>query len=105
MISQSSPTFCAKRRPIVDVLRPFGAPKLIAIAAIERAVEGDRPIAQRTILNRGLQVVPKAAETRRLRRLSLGGLGGREVGRFRRTADCPHDQHGTNQLDYAASRY
>src|SRR5262249_38708889 len=45
------------------------APKLIAIAAIERAVESDRPIAQRTILNRGLQVVPQAPETRWLRRL------------------------------------
>jgi hypothetical protein len=73
-------------------------PKLIAIAAIERAVEGDRPIAQRTILNRGLQVVPQAAETRRLGRRSLGGLGGREVGGFRGAADRPGDQHGANQF-------
>src|SRR5215469_1940654 len=97
MISQSSPSFCAKRSPIVDVLRPFGdqsqrvLPPLLWIAKL--GLEGDRPIAQRTILNRRLQVVPQAAETRRLRRLGLDGLSGREVGRFRGTADCSCDQH------------
>jgi hypothetical protein len=66
------------------------APLLIAEAGIERAIDDKWPVAQGTISNRGLQVVPRAIETRRRRRLSLG--------HFRGTADGPRDQHGANQF-------
>jgi hypothetical protein len=66
------------------------APFFIAEAAIERAIDGEWPVAQGTISNRGLQVVPQAIETRRRGRFSLGP--------FRGAADGPRDQHGANQL-------
>src|SRR6516165_4685149 len=88
---------------LIGILPEPGTPKFVAVAAVQRAIERDRSIAQRTVFDRSVHVIPKTAEAGRHSRCCIRGLRWK-IGCMSRSGKSKREnQHSQNEFRHRNS--